>query len=55
MPSYGEKQTPAGVDKSPNIKSPGNRVMMSRNGLIAPTLEICNCEYKGNPALNAQK
>jgi hypothetical protein len=55
MPSYGKKQAPAGVDKSPMMVPPGVRKMVSRNGLVASTLEIKNCGTKGNPALLAQK
>jgi hypothetical protein len=55
MPSYGKKQAPAGVDKSPMMVPPGVRKMVSRNGLVASTLEIKNCGTKGNPALLAQR
>ena len=54
MPTYGEKQKPAGVNKSPMQKPLGKRVMDSRNVNIEPSLSIDNCPYKGNPALNAQ-
>ena len=56
MPRYGEKQKPAG--KVLNTAKPivGTRVMKSNNSTITPTLGgIANCEYKGNPVLNAQK
>ena len=55
MPSYGEAQTPAGVDKSPAIKPLGKRTMESRDRLIKSTLSIDNCPYKGNPVINANK
>ena len=37
MPSYGEKQSPAGVDISPANKPLGTRVMKSNNSTILPT------------------
>jgi len=55
MPTYGEQQKPAGVDKSPAQKPLGKRVMESRNDDIEPTLSIDNIPYKGNAVLNAQK
>jgi hypothetical protein len=56
MPSYGEKQKPAGVKLNTAKPIVGTRVMKSNNAIITPTLGgISNCEYKGNPALNAQK
>jgi len=55
MPSYGEKQQPAGKDISPAMKPIGKRTMQSRNSTIKPSLSMKNCEYKGNAALNAQK
>lgn len=57
MPSYGEKQMPAGVDKSPmKMKGGGMMTMQSRNMAIKPSLRIdTDCEYKGNPVLNAQR
>ena len=55
MPTYGEQQKPAGVDKSPAQKPLGKRVMTSRDNTIAPTLSIDNVPYKGNAVLNAQK
>lgn len=54
MPSYGQKQKPAGVDKSPVAKKMGTRKMKSINSNIDCDLYIKNPEYKGNPALNAQ-
>jgi hypothetical protein len=55
MPTYGEKQKPAGVDKSPKNKPLGTRYMESRQTNIETTLEIDNCPYKGNAVHNAQK
>ncbi len=55
MPSYGEKQKPAGVDKSPAAKNIGVRKMKSINSNVACDLYIDAPEYKGNPTLNAQK
>ena len=55
MPSYGEAQRPAGVDKSPAIKPLGKRTMESRDRLVKSTLSIDNCPYKGNAAINANK
>jgi len=55
MPSYGEKQMPAGVNISPAQKPLGKRVMVSKNTTIKSTLEIDNCMYKGNPVLNANR
>lgn len=55
MPTYGQKQKPAGVNKSPMQKPLGKRTMESRNENIEPSLSIDNCVYKGNAALNAQK
>ena len=56
MPSYGEKQKPAGVNISPAMKPLGTRIMKSNNLVIKPTLGgISNCEYKGNAVLNANK
>ena len=54
MPTYGEQQKPAGVNKSPMQKPLGKRVMDSRNVNIQPSLSIDNCPYKGNAVLNAQ-
>jgi hypothetical protein len=55
MPTYGEKQIPAGVDKSPVIKPLGTREMESRQTNVESTLRIDNCPYKGNAALNANR
>ena len=55
MPSYGEKQQPAGNDISPAIKPLGKRTMESRNSTIKSSLSVENCVYKGNAVLNAQK
>jgi hypothetical protein len=56
MPSYGEKQQPAG--KVLNTAKPivGTRTMESNNSTVMPTLRrIDNIPYKGNAVLNAQK
>ena len=56
MPSYGEKQMPAG--KVLNTAKPivGTRVMRTNNSTITPTLRtIDNLPYKGNAVLSAQK
>tara|TARA_R100000951_G_scaffold115387_1_gene123321 strand:+ start:1473 stop:1640 length:168 start_codon:yes stop_codon:yes gene_type:complete len=55
MPSYGEKQIPAGVVR--NIAKPilSSRTMKSKNGTIMPAMTIDNCTYKGNAALNANR
>ena len=56
MPSYGEKQKPAG--KVLNTAKPivGTRVMKSNNTTIIPTLrQIDNIPYKGNAVLNANR
>lgn len=55
MPTYGEVQKPAGVDKSPANKPLGTREMESRQTNIESTLRIDNVPYKGNAALNAQR
>jgi hypothetical protein len=55
MPSYGEQQMPAGVDKSPAMKPLGKRTMRSKDSTIMPALTIDNCEYKGNAALRANQ
>jgi len=57
MPSYGQKQKPAGI-KLKNQCKPivGTRNMVSNNMTVIPTLrKIDNIEYKGNPALLAQR
>ena len=57
MPSYGQKQKPAGM-KLKNQCKPivGTRNMVSNNMTVIPTLrKIDNIEYKGNPALLAQR
>ena len=57
MPSYGEKQKPAGK----LLKVPGRcghiseRTMRSNVTTIMPTLKVDNIEYKGNSTLLAQK
>ena len=55
MPSYGKKQKPAGVDKSPAMKKSGMRKMKSINSNIECDLYFDSPEYKGNATLNAQK
>ena len=55
MPTYGEKQKSAGVDKSPTCKPLGKRVMESRNKNIKSDLSIDNIPYKGNAVFNAQR
>jgi len=56
MPSYGEKQKPAGKKLKCNQKPLGTRIMVSNNSTIMPTLRhIDNIEYKGNAVLNANK
>ena len=56
MPSYGEKQMPAGVNIPCKIPVIGTRVMDSNNSTITPTLKrIDNIPYKGNAVLNANK
>tara|TARA_R110000824_G_scaffold227614_1_gene415460 strand:+ start:396 stop:569 length:174 start_codon:yes stop_codon:yes gene_type:complete len=54
MPTYGEQQKPAGVNKSPRQKPLGRRVMKSRNTNIKSNLSIDNVPYTGNPNLLAQ-
>ena len=54
MPSYGQKQKPAGVNKSPMQKPLGKRTMESKNENIEPSLSIDNITYKGNANLLAQ-
>ena len=53
MPSYGEKQKPAGVKLStPKRCMPvGERTMRSRNSNVAPGLTVNNIPYKGNANL----
>jgi hypothetical protein len=56
MPSYGEKQKPAGVALKSKLSIPKTRVMVSNNSTITPTLKrIDNIPYKGNAVLNANK
>ena len=55
MPTYGEKQTPAGIDKSKAPRKPGRRVMKSRDRMIESTLIIDDIAYKGNANLNANR
>ena len=57
MPSYGEKQAPAGkvlLNKCKPVV--GTRIMQSNNSTITPTLkQIDNIPYKGNAVLNANR
>ncbi len=56
MPSYGQKQKPAGKKLKCGKPIVGTRVMKSNNSTITPTLKrIDNVPYKGNPALLAQR
>ena len=55
MPTYGEQQKPAGINKSPAQKPLSRRVMESRDETIESTLIIDNVPYKGNAVLNAQR
>tara|TARA_Y100000389_G_scaffold167362_1_gene172537 strand:- start:1478 stop:1651 length:174 start_codon:yes stop_codon:yes gene_type:complete len=57
MPSYGEKQQPAGKVLHGKCKPVvGTRIMKSNNSTITPNLKsIDNIPYKGNAVLNAQK
>tara|TARA_R100000544_G_scaffold31312_1_gene17635 strand:+ start:16 stop:192 length:177 start_codon:yes stop_codon:yes gene_type:complete len=58
MPSYGEKQKPAGLVNPRCGCNPivGTRVMVSNNSTITPTLKrIDNIPYKGNAVLNANR
>ena len=55
MPTYGEKQTPAGIDKSKAPRKPSKRVMKSRNTNIISNLSIDDIPYKGNAVLNANR
>ncbi len=58
MPSYGEKQVPAGMKKNCNpnyFKPAGTRSMESRLTNVKTGLKIENIEYKGNAVLRANK
>jgi len=56
MPSYEEKQKPAGVKLKCGCKPLGTRVMVSNNSTITPILKsIDNIAYKGNAVLNANR
>lgn len=59
MPSYGEKQVPAGKKKMCNHNyykgAPGARVMKSRDVNIISDLEVDNIMYKGNTVLRANQ
>ena len=55
MPSYGEKQMPAGVVR--DIAKPilSSRTMKSNTGTIMPAITIDNCTYRGKAVLNAKQ
>ena len=56
MPSYGEKQKPAGKKRACSTKpAPGHRVMRSRDRNIISDLEVDNISYKGNVVLRANR
>jgi hypothetical protein len=55
MPTYGEKQKPAGVELNPAKPILGKRSMISKDATIATVLTIDQIPYKGNAALNANK
>ena len=57
MPSYGEKQKPAGVKlKTPERCKPvGKRSMKSKDSTIQTAMTIDNIPYKGNENLLANK
>ena len=56
MPSYGEKQRPAGYAKPCGCGKPaGVRSMISSNKNVDTGLSIDSPEYKGNAVLNAQR
>ena len=55
MPSYGEKQMPAGIVRSIAKPILGSRTMKSKDGTIMPAMTVDNWTYKGNAVLNANK
>ncbi len=55
MPSYGEKQKPAGVKLECGCKSMGPRSMESRDKTISTALKLEPVQYKGNAVLNANR
>ena len=58
MPSYGEKQVPAGMKKNcnPNYFKPmGKRSMESGLTNVKVDLKVENIEYKGNAVLRANR
>jgi len=56
MPSYGEKQMPAGKECKPCLGPlAGQRSMQSRDVSIKTSLKLDNIEYKGNAVLRANK
>jgi hypothetical protein len=56
MPSYGQKQIPAGKKCKCSAKPmPGHRSMNSRDKNIISDLSIDNIPYKGNVVLRANQ
>jgi len=57
MPSYGEKQKPAGVQLPcpERCKPVGERSMESRLTNVKIDLKVDNIEYKGNTVLRANR
>tara|TARA_R110000751_G_scaffold299271_2_gene409829 strand:+ start:367 stop:537 length:171 start_codon:yes stop_codon:yes gene_type:complete len=56
MPSNGENQIPAGVNKTKPARPTSNKRMVSRDSNIKTSLVIGCCGlYKGNAVLNANK
>ncbi len=57
MPSYGEKQKPAGIKLPCGSKELGTRNMKSRNTNVTSSLKIDNIPHKlqSNAVLNANK
>ena len=56
MPSYGQKQKPAGKKLKCGKPIVGTRVMKSNNSTISPMIgTIDNIPYKGNAVLNANR
>lgn len=56
MPSYGEKQIPAGKECKPCLGPlAGQRSMQSRDMSIKTSLKLDNIEYKGNAVLRANR
>jgi len=56
MPSYGEKQIPAGKECKPCLGPlAGQRSMESKDMSIRTTLKLDNIEYNGNAVLRANR